>query len=251
MDRPQPALLPNLAMAVAAAALDTRFSGAACAYVAGSIMRGEGTAGSDIDLVVLYPRLDRAWRESFLSDGFPVEAFVHDPSTLQHYLDEDARLGRPVIISLVAEGRIVGGDVVLARQWQGKARAMLAAGPGGGVDADLLYQVADLADDLRGVRPATEVRAIAAQLYQRLADLMLRGRGEWSGAGKWIPRRLRSVGADLLADFEAAMSQAQAGDGAALLALCDAELARHGGSPFDGYRAPGVASRLVPDGGLV
>ncbi len=248
MDRPQPALLPNLAMAVAATALDTRFVGAACAFVAGSIMRGEGTMGSDIDLVVLYPRLERAWRESFIADGFPVEAFVQDPSTLAHYLDEDARLGRPVMISMVAEGRIVGGDVALARHWQEKARARLAAGPAGEIDPSLLYQVGDLADDLRGLRPPAEVRAIAAHLYPKLGDLMLLGRRQWSGAGKWVPRRLLALGAETLGRFEAAMAQAQVGDGAALLALCEEELARHGGSPFDGYKALGVASRLGGEG---
>lgn len=244
MDCPQPDLLPNLAMAVAASALETRFPGAACVFVAGSIMRGQGTTASDIDLVVLFPRLDKAWREAFCSDGFPVEAFVQDPSTLQHYLDQDARQGRPIMISMVAEGRIVGSDIGLARSWQARARAMLAAGPQGEIDPFLIYQVSELADDLRGLRPGAEVRAIAAHLYPRLIDLMLLGRGQWSGAGKWAPRRLLAADADLARTFESAMDMAQAGESAPLLTLCDAELARHGGPLFDGYRAFGVASSV-------
>ena len=242
MDRPQPDLLPNLAMAIAVEALETRFPGAVCAFVAGSIMRGQGTVRSDLDLVVLYPRLDQAWRESFESNDMPVEAFVQDPSTLAHYLEQDVQSGRPIMISMVAEGRIVGTDIGLARHWQSRARGLLAAGPRQAVDSWLLYQVSDLADDLRGLRPASEVRAIAMQLYPKLADLMLLGQGQWSGNGKWVPRRLSALGQEARDGFEAAMTAAFDGDGAALLALCDAELARYGGPLFDGYKALGVTS---------
>jgi predicted nucleotidyltransferase len=245
VDRPQPELLPNLAMAAAAAVLETRYPEAASAFVAGSIMRGQGTVGSDVDLVVLYPQLERARRESFLAEGFPFEVFIQDASTLAHYFGKDVAAGRPVLISMVAEGRIVGHDIVGAKRRQAEARALLAAGPSPEIDRNLLYQVSDLAEDLRGLRPAEEVRAIAVQLYPRLADLMLVGRRHWSGAGKWVPRRLKALGGELNQAFDAAMSSALAGDGAALLALCQSELDRHGGPFFDGYSADGVASTLT------
>jgi hypothetical protein len=106
--------------------------------------------------------------------------------------------------------------------------------------------VTDLADDLRGQRPPEEIAAIAAHLYQKLADLILLGRGEWAGRGKWAPRLLRRFDAQLASEFEAAFRSAAQGDGSRFLALADRELALHGGHYFDGYRqdAPLAARRL-------
>ncbi|EJZ18059.1 nucleotidyltransferase protein [Rhizobium sp. Pop5] len=198
-----------------------------------------GTAFSDIDLVVVFPSLDRAWRESFTEDGFPVEAFVHDPQTLAHYLHADAESGYPIMVNMVATGSIWGADIERARLIQAKAAEMLAAGPkpldGPSYDT-LRYKVTDLADDLRGDRPPEEIAAIAALLYQQLADLILLGRGAWTGRGKWAPRLMRKLDAQLAAEFEAAFRVAAAGDGARFLALADRELALHGGHYFDGFR---------------
>ncbi len=67
---------------VAGLVRDRRYADAAAVFAAGSIVRGEGTAFSDLDLVVVYPRLPCAYRKSFRCEGYPVEAFVHDPETL-------------------------------------------------------------------------------------------------------------------------------------------------------------------------
>jgi len=241
--------LAERALAAARRCVASRYDGAAFAYVAGSIMRGEGTKFSDIDLVVVFPSLERAWRESFTLEGFPVEAFVHDEQTLAHYLHADADSGYPIMANMVATGSIVGPDIERARAVQAKAAGMLAAGPkplaGPAYDA-LRYQVTDLADDLRGVRPPEEIAAIAALLYQKLADLILLGRGAWSGRGKWAPRVMKTLDAQLATEFDAAFGLAAAGDGARFLALADRELALHGGRYFDEFRqeAPLEARRL-------
>lgn len=226
------------ALTVAERALVSRFSGAACAIVAGSIMRGEGTIASDIDLVVLFPRLERAWRESFIADGVPVEAFVHDPETLAFYFDKDIASGRPVMLSMVASGVVIGPRRSLAEPARLAATRALAAGPrplAGPAYETMRYMASDLIDDLRGQRPAAEVAAIAAHLYPRLIDLMLLGRGTWTGSGKWGPRLLRRLDSRLADRFDAAITAAASGDGAALLALAETELGRHGGPCFDGY----------------
>ncbi|ANL47421.1 nucleotidyltransferase domain-containing protein [Rhizobium phaseoli] len=232
----------NLAEQVLAAAhrcVANRYAGAAFAYATGSLMRSEGTAFSDIDLVVVFPSLERAWRESFTHEGFPVEAFIHDEETLAHYLHADAESGCPIMVNMVATGRIVGADTGRAGSIQAKAAAMLAAGPKPLVGAGYKmrrYQVTDLADDLRGNRPPEEIAAIAAQLYQTLADLILLGRGAWAGRGKWAPRLMKRLDPQLASEFDMAFRLAVGGDGSRFLALADRELARHGGRCFDGFR---------------
>jgi UTP:GlnB (protein PII) uridylyltransferase len=47
---------------------ETRYPTAAALLLAGSTGRGETTAHSDLDLVVLYEQVPHAWRESFVAD---------------------------------------------------------------------------------------------------------------------------------------------------------------------------------------
>ncbi|MBB3353075.1 nucleotidyltransferase domain-containing protein [Rhizobium lentis] len=248
MDELQKQSLAERALAAAGCCLASRYAGAAFAYVAGSIMRGEGTTFSDIDLVVVFPSLQTAWRESFTEDGFPVEAFVHDPQTLAHYLHADAESGCPIMVNMVATGSIVGPNIERARAIQAKAAKVLAAGPKplDGPSYDMLrYQVTDLADDLRGARPPEEIAAISALLYQKLADLILLGRGAWTGRGKWAPRLIRKLEPQLAAEFDTAFRLAVQGNSTRFLALADRELDLHGGRCFNGFKqeAPVAARR--------
>ncbi len=241
--------LANRALAVAEKALASRFAGAACAFVTGSIMRGQGTTGSDIDLVVVFPRLERAWRESFIEDGFPLEVFVQDPETLAYFLGKDIEGGHPIMANMVASGMVIGPDRAFAEPIQASAAQALAKGPAplaGPAYDTMRYMASDLVDDLRGERPAAEVAAIAAHLYPRLIDLMLLGRGGWSGVGKWGPRLLRRLDSQLADSFDEAFRAAVHGDAAALLALAEAELDRHGGCHFDGYRREAPLEARVP-----
>ena len=84
MTTPASERITEIANAIRAA----RYPDAAVVFAAGSIVRGEATPYSDLDLVVVYPRLACAARESFRHDGYPVEAFLHDPETLEWAIDQ-------------------------------------------------------------------------------------------------------------------------------------------------------------------
>lgn len=231
---------PSQALAIAQSLLSTRYADAAFGFAAGSILRGEGTHLSDIDLVVVYDSLPAAHRESFLAEGVPVEAFVHDPGTLAWFVDDDAARGRPSLLHMIAEGTLVGTATESARILQGQVAARLHAGPPPLTQAQrdaLRYEITDLVDDLCGERSAAEVVAIGALLHPRLAELALRGRGHWYGSGKWVPRLLTRMDPAVGARFEQAFAVLFASaDRAPVLALAQQELAAHGGRLFDGDR---------------
>jgi hypothetical protein len=236
------------ALEVAREVLASRFSEAEFAIVAGSIMRGQGTFASDIDLVVVFDRLEAAWRESFVAGGFPVEAFVHDPETLKWFVDQDVDRGYPSIVNMIAEGHAIGKNLARATALRAKAEITLSKGPAPltAIPLDALrYEITDLLDDLRGERTPAEIRAIAAKLHQPLADLILLGRGVWTGRGKWIPRQIDKLEGQLLPRFEDAFRLLAEGRGDAIIAFAEGELERHGGSLFAGYRrvAPANARR--------
>lgn len=236
------------ALAAAQAILIERYPAARFAFAAGSIVRGEGVEGSDIDLVVVFESLEAAWRESFVAHGFPVEAFVHDVDTLHWFSDADIAKGRPAIVQMVAEGVAFGDDRQGAEVQRQRAVSLLSLGPpplvGEQLD-DLRYAITDLCDDLRGGRPLNELRAIAASLYQPMADLILLGRGCWTGSGKWAPRLIGRLDRTLADNFEGACHDAANGNVGPLLELAASELARHGGPLFAGYQrvAPTTARR--------
>jgi len=237
------------AVAAARAVVASRYPEAKFAVVAGSIIRGEGTVLSDIDLVVLYDHVEAARRESFVVEGFPVEAFVHDAETLRWFMDQDVERGRPSIVNMVAEGRVIGPRPDCAEALKTEAAKRLADGPpslSGEALNSLRYAITDLVDDLRGERTPQEMLAIGANLYQALADLALLGRGQWTGSGKWIPRLLAQLDEDVGHRFDDAFRYLfVAGQAGLLIALANAELARHGGPLFDGDRreAPVTARR--------
>ena len=90
-------------IAIATKIQQDRYPDADVIFLAGSVIRGEGTATSDLDLVVVFQQLPAAYRESFQFEGWPVEAFVHDPETLRYFFFEvDSPTGIPSLPAMVS-----------------------------------------------------------------------------------------------------------------------------------------------------
>ena len=224
-----------------------RFPDAAIVFVAGSLVRGEGTASSDLDLVVIYAQLPAAYRESFRVGDYPVEAFVHDPETLEYFFSEvDGPSGVPALAQMVVEGIETQAASNLSRVLKERAAAVIAAGPPRletEHERRLRYMVTDLLDDLRDPRSEDERNGIGARLYEQLADYHLRRLGLWSGRGKAIPRALERADPDLRARYCGSFGRLfRLGDTREVIVLAEDLLRFGGGLLFDGYRAAAPAS---------
>ena len=209
-------------------------------FLGGSVMRGEATPTSDLDIVVVYERLPNAYREAFVYGGWPVEAFVHDAETLEHFFESDRRRGLPALLSMVWEGVEVPEASEFSAGLKGRARELLEAGPPPWDEEELTlrrYRLTDWVDDMRFPRSAEELVATGAWLYQDAAEFYFRTRGLWSAHSKTIPRRLREADAAFadrfLSAFDALFAEKRAGPAVAL----DAELLDpFGGFLFEGFR---------------
>jgi len=219
-----------------------RYSGAAVVFAAGSLLRGEGTAYSDLDLVVVYSALPCAYRESFTFTSLPVEAFVHDPQTLEYFCVEMDRVsGIPALPQMVVEGREIPDSTDLSRRLKARAAALIDAGPPP-LDSESerrrRYMVTDLLDDVREWRSMEELMASGSRLFEKLADYHLRSIGHWSARGKAIPRALQRADPTLCTRYcRAFESLFQEGDVGPVIQLTEELLAPHGGLLFDGYRS--------------
>lgn len=217
-----------------------RFEGARVVFLGGSVMRGEATPTSDLDIVVVYERLPNAYREAFVSGGWPVEAFVHDAGTLEEFFDSDRRRGVPALLSMVSEGLEVPEASEFSARLKRIARELLEAGPPPWDEEELTlrrYRLTDWVDDMRYPRSGEELIATGAWLYQDAAEFYFRTRGLWSAHSKTIPRRLRETDAlfaeRFLRAFEALFAEKRPDPAVALVAEL---LEPFGGFLFDGFR---------------
>lgn len=217
-----------------------RYAGAGVVFVGGSVVRGEATPASDLDVVVVYERLPNAYREAFVYGGWPVEAFVHDVETLERFFEMDRLRGLPALMSMVAEGVEVPEPSEFSARWKRRAVELLEAGPPPWDEEESTlrrYRLTDWVDDMRFPRSADELLATGAYLYQDAAEFYFRTRGLWSAHSKTIPRRLRRTDAafaeKFLRAFDALFTEKRPEPAVALVAEL---LEPFGGPLFEGFR---------------
>lgn len=217
------------------------YSDADVLLLCGSVVRGEHTKTSDLDLVVLYSSLPNAFRDSYICEGWPIEAFVHDYQTLHYFFKHvDQPTGEPSLMQMVAEGIEIPGPCALSDRAKTLAQDILLEGPPAWGQKELAqsrYTITNLLEDLKGAEDGDEQQAILARLYEQVAKHYLRSRQLWSAKGKWIPRRLKEVDASFASKFLSSMRHAFQGKGIEeVLAVIENELDNVGGQLFEGYR---------------
>jgi|GEM_PF-1084338 len=162
-------------------------------FLSGSVVRGEATPHSGLNLVVIYASLEAAWRESFLYKDWPVEAFVHDPATFKYFLKMDGQAAKPFLAGMVAKGIPLPVASDYSRALQNSCQKHLDDGPAELSENEITrrrYGISDLIDDLRAPRSHAEAMASGARLLEDLSDFYLRRQRLWTTDGKSIFRRL-------------------------------------------------------------
>jgi len=221
--------------------LSNKYPDASVIFLAGSIVRGEGTPFSDLDLVVIFDKLPAAYRESFYFQGFPVEAFVHDPETLNYFLYEvDRPSGIPSLAQMILEGVEIPKPNELSKSLKGLATSVMELRPPKLSEEEirkLRYNITNLVDDIRQSRSKAELVASGTELYEALADYYFRTNNLWSAKGKSIPGILKQADADLCLHYCTAFEELfVGGQPEKVVALAEVILNPKGGFLFDGHR---------------
>ena len=220
---------------------ETRYPGADAIFVTGSVIRGEATASSDLDLVVLFPHVKTAYRESFFHMGWPVEAFIHDPETLRYFFQHvDKNLGRATLAEMVVEGHEIPAATPMTDTMKALAKTALEEGPPPlSVDdlQDRRYHISEIIDDMREPRNRQELMATATLLYNELADFYFRTRRGWTGTGKSLVKRMKRTDPAFARNFcEAFDDVFSTGQTVKVIAMAEQLMSEHGGLLFEGYR---------------
>lgn len=240
MPRPTPRPDPVVA---ATDVVARRFPRATSAFVGGSVLRGEGTPTSDLDLVVVQEPPDSIHRLTLVHEGWPVECFVHTVESLPLWARADiVERRRPVLARICTEGEIVRDADGSAQRIRAELAGLLAAGPVALPDDDLdhlRYTVTDLVDDLVDRDDPLARMLLASQVAHRLTDLWAVRDDTWWGTAKAAVQDLRRRDPQLAARLEDAVRAAGLGEAGPLVTLADEALAPFGGRLLAGFSRDG------------
>lgn len=215
-----------------------RFSNCLGAIPAGSVVRGEATETSDLDIVVFDQVITSAYRESMIFSEWAVEVFVHNLSTYKEFFQNDIKRARPSLIRMVSEG-IVLIDRGIIEFIKVEANLLLKKGPDEWDETTIRtkrYFITDALDDFIGSTDTDEGIFIANHLADALHEFVLRTNGCWIGASKWVVRSLKQYDESFAKEFTDAFNVFfKFGDKKKVVKLAHQVLEPHGGTLFDGF----------------
>jgi predicted nucleotidyltransferase len=220
------------------------------ALLAGSLIRGEGTKYSDLDIVVIYRKLKKAYRESFTFKGCLVELFIHDPETAMFFMEKfDRPAGSPALANMILEGIEIPGPAGLSAALKRLAKKHLEKGPGKQKAETLRYKryiITCLVDDIRDPRNQDELNGSLTALYADLANFYFKAHRQWVGGDKNIPRSLFKADPALARQFNSAFSKAfKSGSTKDVIHVVQRILKPFGGFLFNGYRSAAKKSNRM------
>ncbi len=213
-------------------------------FLAGSVIREEHTASSDLDMVVVTEQDPAApYRQSRMIGGWPVELFVHTSVSLEQFFKSDLQRRQPSLLQMCLEGLIVWQTDDQAIAIKDRAQALLKAGPEPLSEQEILvqrYHISDLLADLEGSTRIEENLFIIPELVNNSLNFYLALQQSWSGKGKWLWRALQRSHPEQSEHLKLALEAAyQDYNHQPLIEWVESILEPVGGSYFDGHYLKG------------
>ncbi|WP_409291365.1 nucleotidyltransferase domain-containing protein [Peribacillus sp. SCS-37] len=208
------------------------------ALLAGSVVRGEATVSSDLDIVIFDKNLPGPYRESLIEFGWPIEVFVHNLESYKQFFKSDCERARPSLPRMTAEG-IILKDTGILHSIKEEAQELLAAGPEAW-PAEIIkmkrYFITDALDDFIGCSDREEGLFIAGTLSGLASEFILRTNRKWTGTSKWTIRAMRQHDEDFARQFAYAFdSYYRTGSKEQVIGIVDEILHPFGGRLFEGF----------------
>ncbi|UNT56869.1 nucleotidyltransferase domain-containing protein [Lysinibacillus capsici] len=208
------------------------------ALLAGSVVRGEATETSDLDIVIFDKNLSSSYRESLIDYGWAIEVFVHNLNSYKQFFEMDYKRARPSMPRMVSEGIVLKDDGIID-SIKKEAMEILNNGPEEWSEETIntkRYFITDALDDFIGCSNRAEDIFIANTLAELLSEFVLRTNRQWIGASKWVIRSLKNYDEEFANYFvEAFDNFYKTGNKKRVIQLVDYVLQPFGGQLFDGF----------------
>jgi hypothetical protein len=230
--------------------IQERYSQAKAVFWGGSVAKDFGTTASDLDLVIVYEHLPAMYREAFIYDGWPIDAFVHDSETL-HYVFEESRTGSGISgsIYMVVHGREVTALTNFSENIKKLALHYLSLGPTPWDENHInkeRFFITDVLQDIICPASRNEQIASAAWLYAALSQFYFRANNKWCASGKSIVRYLEQDNSELAQKFIHSFDDVfKTGSSARLETLVKEILEPFGGLLWDGFKSEGTKESRI------
>lgn len=208
------------------------------ALLAGSVVRGEATDTSDLDIVIFDDKIKSSYRESFIKYGWRSEIFVHNLTSYNAYFVSDCERARPSMPRMVSEGIIIKDNGII-ESIKKEAEELLARGPKEwSLETITLkrYFITDTLDDFIGCTNRAEGLFIANSLAEITSEFVLRTNQRWIGNSKWIVRSLKQYDEGFAERFVHAFDCFyKSDDKSKIIQMVDSILQPYGGRLFEGF----------------
>ncbi|MCP3026420.1 nucleotidyltransferase domain-containing protein [Halobacillus sp. A5] len=218
--------------------MEKYFANCQGALLSGSVVRGEATVASDLDIVIFDKRIKSSYRESMIDFGWAVEVFVHNLSSYQYFIEMDCKAAKPSMARMISEGVILKDEGIL-ESVKKEANDVLEKGPEIWSEETIRtkrYFITDVLDDFSGSDNRAEEIFTANTLADLVHEFVLRTNRHWIGSSKWIIRALKQYDEKFTDEFiEAFNVYYVTGEKNKVVQLVDKVLEPHGGRLFDGF----------------
>ncbi|QOR64716.1 nucleotidyltransferase domain-containing protein [Cytobacillus suaedae] len=208
------------------------------ALLAGSVVRGEATETSDLDIIVFDSQIDSSYRESTIKFGWPIELFVHNLNSYKSFFKSDCERARPSLPRMVSEGIVLKDNGIIS-SIKIEASELLENGPEEWSSDTIRikrYFITDTLDDFIVSKKRSEEIFIAGTLADIVSEFVLRTNKKWIGTSKWIVRSLKEHDKEFANRFVQAFdSYYKTGEKHKVIQIVDSVLEPHGGRLFEGF----------------
>ena len=208
------------------------------ALLAGSVVRGEATETSDLDIVVFDHTRMASYRESIVAFGWAIEVFVHNLTSYKQYFHEDYKRARPSMPRMVSEGIVLKDNGILDGI-KNEAKLLLDKGPEEWTEQTVKikqYFITDALDDFIGCSNKAEELFIANALAELVSEFVLRTNRQWMSHSKWVVRALLQHDEAFTLHFIQAFDIFyKTGNKQHIIQLVNNVLEPFGGKYFDGF----------------
>lgn len=231
-----------------------RYPDAITTFWAGSVLKNYDTIVSDLDLVIVYQHVDHAYREAFIYDGWPIDAFVHDEDTLRYFFDESRKTsGISGLISMILNGQAMPRSSAFSENIKALAQIFFEKGPvkwdKNKIDMER-FLITDILDDIIFPKSRGEQVASAVKLFESLSYFYFRAQNKWTANGKSIVRYLNENNPQLASEFIESFEEVfRESNAINLKKLTQKILQPYGGLLWDGFKsnAPKEAKMSVTE----
>jgi len=233
-----------------------RYPDAKALFWAGSVAANQGTDSSDLDLVIVFESLPNAYREFFIYDGWPIDAFIHDLSTLRYFCGKlEASDGKPALINMILQGQEILAQNSVSIEAKSIAVEALANGPDAWsqqqIDKERFF-ITDILDDIKSPKNKEEQIISAVHLFEPLLQFYFRTQKKWTASGKSLIRLFKQENPELAEEWTAAFeSLVKTGDSKAVKTVVTKILEPYGGYLWDGFRSDAPAEWKEFDEGKI